>query len=412
MPPDLEIFKLLGEALVLGLLVGIERYRGRGPGEKKSAGVRTFAIFCLLGVLCGIFATPLITVATFAAVAALVLVGYYRSPEGSLGLTTEIAALLIFWIGYLLNIHEAAAISLGIVVTIFLASKRSLHHFVREQISESEFEATLKFLAVVLVVYPVLPDRDLGPYGFFNPRDAWGLVILVSTISYSGYFLMRWLGARRGLMLSSLVGGVVSTTAVTMSLADHARHVPHAGRLVGALAVLGNVAQGPRLLLLLWVVDRSLSLRLAAPLLGMAVVGIAGAWLVAPRGAAESDYRLPLRNPYAVKPALKFALFFVTVLLVVAVANAELGDRGSLVASAIAGLGGTTAVALSVAKLTSQQALSPSIAAMSVVVAIATNSLAKLAFAWMHGTRQMAFWFAGGLLTMLAAATLLLLGLA
>ena len=411
MPPDLGIFKLLGEALALGMLVGIERYRGRAPGEKKSAGVRTFSILCLLGALCGIFATPPITVATFAAVAALVLMGYYRSPEGSLGLTTEIAALLVFWIGFLLNAHEAAAISLGIVVTIFLASKRSLHHFVREQVSESEFEATLKFLAVVLVVYPILPDRALGPYGFFNPRDVWGLVILVSTISYSGYFLIRWLGARRGLMLSSLVGGVVSTTAVTMSLADRARRAPEASRLMGSLAVLANVAQGPRLLLLLWVVERGLALRLAPPLLGMAAAGMVGAWLVTPRGAAAGNEEVPLQNPYSVKPALKFALFLVAVLLVVAVDNAELGDRGSLLASAIAGLGSTSAVALSVAKLSGQQALFPSTAAMSVVVAIAANSLAKLVLAWMHGTRQMALWFAGGLLTMLAVAVLLLLGL-
>ena len=412
MAPDLQVFKILGEALALGLLVGIERYRGREPGEKKSAGVRTFAIFCLLGALCGIFAIPLITVATFTAVAALVLLGYHRAPEGSIGLTTEIAALLVFWIGFLLNSHEAAAISLGIVVTIFLASKRSLHHFVREQISEAEFDATLKFLAVVLVVYPILPDRALGPYGFFNPRSVWGLVILVSTISYSGYFLIRWLGTKRGLMLNSLVGGVVSTTAVTMTLADRARQTPEASRLMGALAVLANAAQGPRVLLLLWVVDRGLALRLAAPLLVMALVALIGTRVVAPRMAFEDAYEVPLQNPYSVKPALRFALFFVAVLLVVAVANAELGDRGSLIASAIAGTGSVSAVALSVSKLSSQQALSPSIAALSVVVAVATNSIAKLVLAWVNGTRRMALWLGGGLLTMLAVAFLLLLVLA
>ena len=404
MPPDLEIFKLLGEALALGLLVGIERYRGRAPGEKKSAGVRTFTIFCLLGALCGLFATPLITVVTFAAIAALVLVGYHRSPEGSIGLTTEVAALLVFWIGYLLNHHEAAAISLGIVVTIFLASKRSLHHFVREQISETEFEATLKFLAVVLVVYPILPDRAFGPYGFFNPRSVWGLVILVSTISYSGYFLIRWLGSRRGLMLNSLVGGVVSTTAVTMSLADRARRTPEASRLAGALAVLANAAQGPRLLFLLWIVDRNLAARLAAPLLGMAAVGLIGSWLVAPRADPGSDHEMPLRNPYSVKPALKFGLFFVAVLLAVAVAAGELGDRGSMLASAVAGAGSVSAVALSVSKLSTQQALPTSIAAASVMVAISANSVTKVVLAWSYGTRRMAFWLAGGLVTMLGVA--------
>ncbi len=408
MLPDLPTFKLLGEALALGLLVGVERYRGREPGEKKSAGVRTFTILCLLGALCSLFAAPVLAAVTFAAVAGLVLLGYHRSPAESLGLTTEFAALLVFWIGYLLSGHEAAAISLGIVLTIILAAKERLHQFVREQISEAEFEATLKFLAVVLVVYPILPDREMGPYGFFNPRHVWGLVILVSTISYAGYFLIRWLGKRRGLMLGSLVGGLVSTAAVTMSLADRARRAPEASRLMGTAAVLANAVQGPRLLLLLWLVDRGLARSLAAPLIGMAAVGLAGTWLLA-RRAGSQEVEFPLQNPYSLKPALKFGVFFVAILLLVKMADLWLGDRGILLASGIAGTGSASAVALSVSKLLGQESLSPLIAASSVLLAISTNAIAKWVLALANGTRQMAFWLGGGLLTMLAAAFALLL---
>src|SRR5665811_1005962 len=106
-----------------------------------------------------------------------VLLGYNRSPAEDIGFTTEVAAILVFWIGYLLHTHEAPAIALGIVLTIFLASKRALHDFVREQMSTTEFYATLKFLAVVLVIYPILPDQGMGPLGFFNPREIWGLVL-------------------------------------------------------------------------------------------------------------------------------------------------------------------------------------------------------------------------------------------
>jgi uncharacterized membrane protein (DUF4010 family) len=408
MLPDIATFKLLGEALALGLLVGVERYRGRQPGEKKSAGVRTFTVLCLLGAICGLLSTPVLTAVTFAAVAGLVLLGYHRSPTGSLGLTTEFAALLVFWIGYLLRSHEAAAISLGIVLTIILAAKKTLHQFVREQINEAEFEATLKFLAVVLVVYPILPNREMGPYGFFNPSHVWGLVILVSTISYAGYFLIRWLGKRRGLMLSSLIGGLVSTAAVTMSLADRARRAPEASRLMGTAAVLANAAQGPRLLLLLWLVDRNLARSLAAPLIAMAVVGLAGTWLLA-RRADSAEVEFPLQNPYSLRPALKFGVFFVAILLLVKLADLWLGDRGILLASGIAGTGSASAVALSVSKLLGQQSLSPLIAASSVLLAISTNAIAKWVLALVNGTRQMAFWLGGGLLTMLAAAFLLLL---
>jgi uncharacterized membrane protein (DUF4010 family) len=405
---DLHVLRLLGEALALGLLVGVERYRGREPGEKKSAGVRTFAIFCLLGAICGILATTAFTVVTFGAVAALVLLGYYRSPTDSVGSTTELAAILVFWIGYLLNIHEAAAISLGIVLTILLASKQLLHRFVREQISESEFEATLKFLAVVLVVYPILPDWSMGPYGFFNPRQVWGLVILVSTISYGGYFLIRLLGKRRGLMLSSLAGGIVSTTAVTMSLAERARSAPETSQLMGAAAVLGNAVQGPRLLFLLWVVDRSLAQSLALPLLAMAVAGVVGSWVLIRRAGDTSEIDFPLQNPYSFGAALKFGLFFVAILLLVEVANRWLGNQGTMIASGIAGTTSTSAVALSVSDLVQQDALAPLVAAASIMIAISTNALTKWVMTWFNGTRQMALWLGGGLLTMLVTAYLAL----
>ncbi len=405
---ELVILKLFGEALALGLLVGAERYRGREPGEQKSAGVRTFAIFCLLGAICGLIDITILTAVTFAAFAALLLVGYWRSPGDSLGLTTEFAALLVFWIGYLLNRHEVAAVSLGVVLTIFLASKRTLHHFVRDQISEAEFDATLKFLAVVLVIYPILPDREFGPYGFFNPSQVWGFVILVSTISYGGYFLVRWLGDRRGLMLSSLAGGIVSTTAVTLSLADRARQVPQASRLLGVIAVLANAIQGPRLLLLVWIANRDLALALAGPLIGMALAGFGGSWLLSRRLKSQVEVELPLQNPYSLRPALKFGLFFVGILLLVKAASFSFGDQGILLASAIGGLGSTSAVALSVSKLLSQESLSPLIATESVLAAIAAGTVSKWVLSLLNGTRQMAFWLGGGLLTMLATAFLVL----
>lgn len=407
MTADLATFKILGEAVALGLLVGAERYRGRDPGERRSAGMRTFAVICLLGALSGIFAAIPATVVTFAAVAALVLLGYHRSPAGSLGLTTEFAALLIFWIGYLLSSHEAAAVSLGIVLTILLASKRRLHDFARDQISEVEFEATLKFLAVVLVVYPILPDHEMGPYGFFNPRQVWGLVILVSTISYAGYFLVRWLGHRRGLLLSSLAGGVVSTTAVTMALAERSSSAPEASRLTGTAAVLANAVQAPRLLLLLWVVNRDLARTLAVPLIGMALVGFVGAWLLA-RAAGKEEVEFPLTNPYSVRPALKFGLFFLAILLVVRLADLWLGERGVLIASGISGAASVSGVVLSLSELFDEASVSQAIASRSITVAIAANALSKWLLAVIHGTRQMAFWLGGGLLTMVATAFLLL----
>lgn len=388
--------------------MGAERYRGRTSGEHRTAGVRTFAFFCLLGAVCGILATTAFTTVTFAALALLVVAGYLRSPGGSIGLTTEIAALLVFWIGCLLSVQEAAAVSLGVVLTIFLASKHELHRFVREKISEVEFEATLKFLAVVLVIYPVLPDRSLGPYAFFNPREVWGFVILVSTISYAGYFLVRWLGPRRGLLLGSLAGGLVSGTATTLTLAQRARETPGASRLLGVQAVLANAVQGPRLLLLIWVADRQLAAHLAGPLVGMAAVGLLGSWVLSRGLDTARDIDLPLRNPFSVIPALRFGLYFVAILLVTATTKAELGNPGILVASAISGLASTSAVALSVSRAVAQSSLPPLVASTAILGAVVTSALAKCVLSLVYGTPRMTLWLAGGLGTMLATGFALL----
>jgi uncharacterized membrane protein (DUF4010 family) len=406
---DFTVFKVLAEALGIGLLVGAERYRDREEGEKKSAGVRTFAIFALLGAVCGLLDHPAYTLVTFAALAGLVLLGYYRHPSESVGFTTEFAALLVFWIGYLLHLYEGPAIALGIVLTIFLASKQALHEFVRDQISMTEFYATLKFLAVVLVIYPALPDRDMGPFGFLNPREIWGLVILVSTISYLGYFLTRWLGTSRGLRIGAILGGLVSTTATTMSLATRAKTTPEAGRLLGTVAVMANSVQGPRLLALVWVMSRLLGQSLVVPLLGMGLTGLLGSWLLSRKTALDPDVEFSFENPYSLTPALKFGAFFVAVLFLVNAAGVWFGETGVFVATAIAALGSASAAALSVAVLVGADELALVPAGLAIFLAIAVNSLTKWIVTLINGTRDMALWLGGGLLTMLAAGVLLLL---
>jgi uncharacterized membrane protein (DUF4010 family) len=339
---DIAVFRPVAEALAIGMLVGVERYRDRGPEGEGVAGVRTFALLGLLGGICGLLVQPLFTLVTFAALAALLWAGFQRRPPQYAGLTTEVAALLVFWLGYLLHSYEVLAISTGIVLTILLASKTALHEFVEKRVSEGEFYDTLKFLVVVFVVFPLLPDRDLGPFGFFNPTRVWLMVVLVSTVSYSAYILMRWLGSSRGLEVGALVGGLVSTTAVTMSLASRARRAPQFSRLCGVVGVMANAVQFPRLLLLIWVVDRNLGAFLAIPLAGMGAVGLAGAWALSRvrRPAAESPgVDLSLENPYSLTPALKFGTFFVGVFLVSKAATAWLGERGIYLASALAGTG-------------------------------------------------------------------------
>ena len=407
---DIGTFKAFGEALAIGLLIGVERYKDRAPGEQKSAGMRTFTVVALLGAVCGLLEHPGFALMTFGALTALLILGYYRHAGASLGLTTEVAALLTFWLGFMVHSYESLAISTGIVTAVLLASKRSLHNFVKERVSEIEFYDTLKFLAVVFVVLPLLPNRNIGPYQFFNPVQAWMLIILVSTISYSGYVLIRVLGSRRGLEISALVGGLVSTTAVTMSLAERARKAPRSSRICGVAGVMANAMQFPRLLLLVWLVDGGLGMFMAVPLLGMCAVGMLGAWILARAHKTEAEepaVELLVQNPYSLMPALKFGFFFVGIFLLARVATVEMGEQGIYLTSAVAGLGDASAISLSAAKLVGAGSLSVPAASVAILIAVTMNALLKWVLALVNGNRDLAFWLGGGFATMLATGGVL-----
>ena len=408
---DLAHFKVFAEAFAIGLLFGGERYKARTPGEQQSAGLRTFTVIALMGCVCCLLDETVFTLAVFAGIVMLLGVGYYRKSAMHLGLTTETSAVLTFWLGYMVQDYERLAISVAIVTVILLASKRALHDFVTRQVSEVEFYDTLKFLAVVFVIFPLLPDRFIGPYEFFNPTQVWLLIILVSTISYVGYIFVRLFGGKRGLMVSALLGGLVSTTAVTVSLAERARLSPQTSRLCGVTGVMANAVQFPRLLFLVWVVDPALGAFMAVPLLGMCAVGLLGAWILAKvRHVMEEEPPpdLALQNPYSLLFALKFGLFFVAVFFLSKVATVWFGQEGIFPASAIAGLGDASAISLSAAKLVQGGSLSVPAAAWAILIAVTTNAVAKWALALLNGNRELVFWLGGGFVTMLGTGFILL----
>ncbi len=399
LPSTFELFKSFAEALAIGLLIGIERYKARSPGEKGPAGVRTFAVIAVLGAVCGLLQQPVLTGLVFLALAALLAISYFRSSQQSLGITTETAALLAFWLGFLVHTREVLALGIAIVLAVLLAAKEPLHAFARKTISELEFYDTLKFLVVVFVVYPLLPDRNLGPFELFNPAKIWSLIILVSSISYLGYLAIRLLGARRGLHFSALLGGVASTVAVTMSLADRARAAPESSQFFGVTAVLANAAQFPRLLLLAGVTSWALTQELL-PVLGVMLgAALLGAWLFS-RGFRKTDrdsVQLVLSNPYSFVPALKFGLFFVAILTFSKLATNWFGSQGILAASLLGGLASVSAVVLSIANLLESGAVSSSEAALGVLVGVLANAASKMALARLHGTAGFARWLGAGL---------------
>ena len=407
----MQEFRAIGEALAIGLLVGGERYRDRSDGERSFAGLRTFAIISLLGGVGALLAVPMYTLAMFIALVALLGLGYAREEGESLGGTTEVAALLAFWLGFAARDHEVLALATAVALVVLLASKKLLHRFVAERVTDVEFLDTLKFMVVVVVVWPLLPDEAYGPYGALNPSQIWALVILVSTISYSGYILIRALGGSRGLQISSLVGGLVSTTAVTMSLAQRARENEGLGRLCGATGVLANAVQLPRLLVLLYVVDRPLANMMAGPLLAGFAAAAGGAWLLARVRKVWDETpgeAVTLQNPYSFTPAFKFALLLGGVFVLSKVMGELFGEGGVYVTAGVTGLADASAISLSVGAMAHEGTLSAISAGWAVLIATAANALLKCVIAAANGTWTLVFWLAGGFATMLLTASAVL----
>lgn len=218
-------------ALGIGMLVGLERERRKGRNERQAAaGLRTFAITALLGYLSMVLAgAVLVAVASLALV--LMLCAHYRKHvDNDPDITSEIALLLVLTLGALsLNEPELAAAA-GVVLTVLLALRRELHHFVLQQLSEEELRNGLMLSTVALVVLPLTPDHFLGPYNVLNPRTICNLVVLLMAVGALGHIAMRLMGPRYGLPLSSIASGFASSTATIALLAHRARQQGSAAR--------------------------------------------------------------------------------------------------------------------------------------------------------------------------------------
>ena len=226
-PGNLSLVGRLAVALAIGLLIGLERgWERRELAEgQRAAGFRTFGMIGLLGGVTAQIGGSFLAVVG-AAVGIFVALGYWREPwrGQDVSITGLIAALLTFSLGALAGVGETtAASSTAVVVTLLLGFKPELHGIIRG-LERLELLATLRLLLISVVLLPVLPNAGYGPWQAFNPYRTWWMVVLVAGISYIGYFAIRVLGEKRGILLTALCGGLVSSTAVTVNLARHAKN--------------------------------------------------------------------------------------------------------------------------------------------------------------------------------------------
>jgi len=381
-------------AILLGALVGIEREKRKEEEEGAGhiAGLRTFILLALLGASAGwlsrTLSTPSILAAALLIVGAVVVAGYFvtaRSSKDGKGLTTEVAAVVVFLLGAMVMLgYSALAIGLGVVTAAVLAYKQPLHGFV-EKLGWDDVYAGVRLLIATFIALPLLPNEPIDPWGALNPYKLWLLVILISSLSLVGYVLTRLLGANRGVALTGLMGGLASSTAVTLSFAKEGREKPEIANALGCGILLAWAVMFVRVPVLVAVVNRALLAPLLVPFLVMAAtVGAFAAFYyfrdgsTEKRGSAKGE--VDVKNPFSLMAAAKFGVLFAVILLAVKIVQQTMPPSGLYAVAALSGLVDVDAITLSMAEFAKSG--EARVAVISIVIAALSNTLVKCGMAF------------------------------
>lgn len=414
----LDLLLNLATALGVGLLIGTERSwsgRGNNADMEELAGIRTFGLSGLLGGLAALSAShfgAIAWIAVFVVLALLTIVGYLVQSRSNAdyGITTEVALLLTFLLGSLAVAESRLlAASLAVVVALLLSLKARLHGALRN-LSEAELSGALKLLFISVVLLPALPNEGYGPWQAFNPYTTWWMVVLIAGIGFAAYVAIRLLGTRHGLLVTALLGGIVSSTAMTITLARLDAEKLRPALAAGLLAT--SALMFPRVLLEVGLINRELLPALLAPMLTAGLVYAAGALFYYLRAAQQPENAAepPLKNPFELGPALRFGGLLVVILFLVEGARRMLGDTGIYLVSLLSGLTDVDAITLSLSN-SARTDLSELVAVRGIFLAAFSNSLVKAGLILFIGGRAMATltlpFMVGGLLAGLAVLWLL-----
>ena len=310
-------------AMAIGLLVGLQKERAKSP----LAGLRTFALVCLLGAVTALLSQQTgywLIAAGLLAITALMITGnamMMRAGDIDPGQTTEVAVVLTFLIGALVVIGpREVAIVLGATIAILLHLREELHGWVA-RLSDRDVRAVMQFVAISLIVLPVLPARTYGPYDVLNPRQIWLMVVLIVGLNLAGYAAFRLMGQRAGTALAGILGGVISSTATTMSYARLTETTPSHTRAAVVIVWIASGVVFVRILIEIAAVAPAFLPTAAAPMaimLGFFIVSAAAIWRAA---TAPTESPLEPGNPSELKPAILFGALYAVVLFVVAAAR-------------------------------------------------------------------------------------------
>jgi uncharacterized membrane protein (DUF4010 family) len=405
-----ERFVALAVALGVGFLIGLQREQSasrESPSERPAlGGIRTYPLVALAGAVAAMLA-PAFGVGLVGAgfLALLIPVALAYSDDllhrRDRGITSEVAFVLTYFLGCLAAADGIAgsvkerlllSASLGVAVTALLSFKDPLHTLA-SRISKDDLYATVKFAILAVVVLPLLPDKDYGPYQALNPAKIGFFVVLIAAMSFLGYAAVRCLGPGRGLGVTGLIGGFISSTAIALSFSARAKREPGAARACALGVILASTIMGLRVIGLVAITNPSLVLWIAVPLGALTAAGLVAAVILylQSRHAGMGADSVRFKNPFELASAFKFGALFAAILVASKAATQHWGQQGGYVAALLAGTVDVDAISISLSRL-APAGLAPREAALGIFLACASNTLVKGAIAavlggWSFGWR-------------------------
>lgn len=412
-------------AVGLGALIGLEReFEIQRKKRPDFAGLRTFILISLFGAVTGflsfgILKSPTLVIVAFISIVVLIFAGYLSLvlifKQDAIGMTTEVAALITFILGFMCIIgYDLEAIIISIVVVMFLALKEPMHGFVKK-IKVSEVYATLKFAVVTLLILPFLPNVNYTPMdvpvlskiievsgmfpvetirqlNVFNPFKIWLMVVFISGISFVGYVLMRIIGAGKGLGVTGLLGGIASSTALSSSMSMESRKTSKVVLPFVMAVIIACSTMFFRIIVEVTVVNPNLLKLVLIPMVTMGFAGFFASFILWRRIKQQRVEYIELSSPFTLGPALKFAAFFVFVLVISKLGNIIFGAKGVYLAAFLSGLADVDAITLSMATISSAGEISLFVATFAITIAAIVNTFVKAGIAYLFGSESFRKW--------------------
>ena len=407
------LFYRFGVALAIGFLMGLQREyaKGGGAGKEIFAGERTLALMGLVGCTAAMVAdvldSPWAFIGIFLAQSGLIVIAHFvDARRGKVGLTTEVAALMTTLAGALCYWdYLPLAVALAVTTTVLLSLKVEMDKFIR-RITREDIYATLKFAVITAIVLPVLPNREVvntSPFDVLNPHKIWLMVVFISGISFLGYVLVKIVGSRHGIGLTGLLGGLVSSTAVTLSFSQRSQRQSGLAKPFALAIMVSWTVMFSRVVVEVAALNVSLLGVLWLPMAASAAAGLLYCIYLYFSQRTNEAGEVQVSNPFELGPAIKFGLLYAVILLVSKTAQMYLGPTGLYFSSVLSGLADVDAITLSVAELSRAGGLELSTGARAIVLAAMSNTVVKGGIVLSGGSRALRLALLPGFVLMLVA---------